>query len=1232
MPRPENVKVAHAHTKPIMFFNCGMGSKQKRRRPLPSSPPPSHDGPSEDGNALGRSRCATIRREDSVPSNFLLKETGGFEGLVVEDWSYFDVPERRGGMGTGAVAGGGGSPMQDDPPLTFRSGSDSEYKYQRSSSFPLRYTNDSEMSTDDPDGRFSAERHSSPRRNLHWKHPSPSFDTCSSTSASSPSMSPSAASRAEARALRRKSRRFGSVPRLPTSDLLSVENLNQLDEIQPLADELNEPNTNDLKSAISERSAIANANVRSGRARTTPTPGYLGFDGPPPGVCVSCMVRRAAPGYPSCCRGCADFSGCSCTGPVLSVDWTAEVSCAEQKPEQEQGRARTAASMMTTHVPEGEESDGADLMAAASASASATSAVAISLPSDVLSAAAQALAPNLVDDRRLVDAQLNTLVAAPGTARRSSHDESTSRRSSQDSQAPETLQWITGAKARASLCAEAKRSGSIPPAVTKTPTPTPVLAPTQTPALLPPPLDAETSATLSNTDADVEAGVSHGKVLTGALASWRPFSPADEARPSESGDDIECDTHEFEVDPSVWEDNPDAVGADADYVSDADFAANAGVTSDVGADVGDNGFDCVEGARGDDESGDADDEADRNMNASLGINRLANEADDAIADRARAASSALSADGDAGAGSARGLHDADLGRPSFEATRSQWRERPNSGDWRLRASTASPEPWSGCPAHDLAVETLTRCTSTKALEQGSDGGVENDRPDEDATTHKGATRTSSHEAWTTNLDTDFGQQSSGRRVAPNRRASDGDAGAGAGAGAGSGTGTARLGSPPLGLARTGIKKNLRSNIRRGVTDFADLGNSDAPPPPAHLRDKVPPPPPRGRSDSGFALSPGAPHGYGHFVVPSTSDGALHHASSVDSVSNFNQRECADTFSALLNSFGVGEIPSPPPPIVNPQPKKAVSFPKVPSEPWPIGEDDDKSFPPADGTNPFGGAEEGDDDGPLVIHILDRKRNRAFSVEAISADAIPRPASATGISIRSPSPLGMKSPPRVKSPQDFRDDPDNSSSGGSLGGKEPMGGDGSKQSSTGTLETHTGWQFPQNPEIDLQQMLWKLVCNDNLAGNSNGSLESLSRVPSANGLSARNRSDSLPAWVDTRHSVDTDGREGAAKRGGVCGCEDGEEEYEDRHCSGCGRFATATRKTRVRKNEYYFCETKCWEKWLEGGMQDVVIENPDLANSGSIKAKGRGDSLGDILGVMVGAESRSRLKSASSLSL
>lgn len=50
------------------------------------------------------------------------------------------------------------------------------------------------------------------------------------------------------------------------------------------------------------------------------------------------------------------------------------------------------------------------------------------------------------------------------------------------------------------------------------------------------------------------------------------------------------------------------------------------------------------------------------------------------------------------------------------------------------------------------------------------------------------------------------------------------------------------------------------------------------------------------------------------------------------------------------------------------------------------------------------------------------------------------------------------------------------------------------------------------------------------------------------------------------------------------------------------------------------------------MKDVVIEDPDLANSGSAKARGRGDSLGNILGAMVSSESRSRLASASSLSL
>ena len=50
------------------------------------------------------------------------------------------------------------------------------------------------------------------------------------------------------------------------------------------------------------------------------------------------------------------------------------------------------------------------------------------------------------------------------------------------------------------------------------------------------------------------------------------------------------------------------------------------------------------------------------------------------------------------------------------------------------------------------------------------------------------------------------------------------------------------------------------------------------------------------------------------------------------------------------------------------------------------------------------------------------------------------------------------------------------------------------------------------------------------------------------------------------------------------------------------------------------------------MKDVVIENPDLASSGSAKAKGRGDSLGDILGAMAGSDSRARLKSESSLSL
>jgi len=50
------------------------------------------------------------------------------------------------------------------------------------------------------------------------------------------------------------------------------------------------------------------------------------------------------------------------------------------------------------------------------------------------------------------------------------------------------------------------------------------------------------------------------------------------------------------------------------------------------------------------------------------------------------------------------------------------------------------------------------------------------------------------------------------------------------------------------------------------------------------------------------------------------------------------------------------------------------------------------------------------------------------------------------------------------------------------------------------------------------------------------------------------------------------------------------------------------------------------------MQDVVIEDSDLAKSDSVKVRGRGDSLGNILGAMVSSESRTRLKSASSLSL
>jgi len=603
---------------------------------------------------------------------------------------------------------------------------------------------------------------------------------------------------------------------------------------------------------------------------------------------------------------------------------------------------------------------------------------------------------------------------------------------------------------------------------------------------------------------------------------------------------------------------------------------------------------------------------------------------------AASAASAASADGDAGAGSARTRAGTSkqvtiIGKPTDESTdgsHTKWRERPESGDWRLRASTVSSTGTRSRNASEdvagmAAVAALTACVSAELLQQsgygadgangvdgvdgadgadGADGGAT--ESDAGSNTVRGAFATSPHEPWTTNLDMDFGQQSSGRRVATNRRASDGDAGAGAGA---SGTRSMHR-RQHVDFEGTDIQKNLRSNVTGrgneiGEATLPDYLLKSVPPPP-------PPPPLRGQSGSEFALSPGAPNGYGHFVVES--DQSL--------------PPPQDPFSALLSSFGVGEIPTPPPPIVNPQPKKAVSFPKVPSEQWParpVGED---SFPTDfGGGNPFSGGDE-DDDGPLVIHILDRKRNRAFSVEAIPA--FPRSSSAGGGTIRSPSPLGMTSPPRVTSPRnevpDARDDPDSPSNGG---------GSVSKHSSTGTLETTTGWQFPQNPEMDLQGMLWKLVCNDNLNGTSTGSLESLSRVPSANSFSARNRTDSLPAWIDTRHSYQNE--EGVGKVGGDgqgVGENGEEEEYESRHCSGCGRFATATRKTRVRRNEYYFCETECWEKWLEGGMQDVVIEDPDLAKSGSVKVRGRGDSLGNILGAMVSSESRTRLKSASSLSL
>jgi len=132
------------------------------------------------------------------------------------------------------------------------------------------------------------------------------------------------------------------------------------------------------------------------------------------------------------------------------------------------------------------------------------------------------------------------------------------------------VKWITGAKARASLCAGAKakakrskRSGSAPPSATPTPAPTPMMIPAQTPSIMPPPLDVNTDAEVQGRKS--ESYVPRPKALS-ALPSWRPFSPADDVRHSEGGDNIDHDTHEFEVDPSVWDEDIDLL-IDADSVT-----------------------------------------------------------------------------------------------------------------------------------------------------------------------------------------------------------------------------------------------------------------------------------------------------------------------------------------------------------------------------------------------------------------------------------------------------------------------------------------------------------------------------------------------------------------------------------------------------------------------------------------------------------------------------------------